>query len=319
MQEKELKSSVSFYEEEINFQEILSTLYKEKKIIFIFTVFFSFSALIYGFSLPNIYESKALLSPVEQSESISSSLGSLGGLASIAGIGIPSSNAENKSQKALEKLSSFSFFENKIMPNIFLPELMAVDYWDYKTNTIVFDSNLYDQNSNLWVRDFSYPKKQVPSPQESFEAFLKEHLDISQDDKTGFITLAVRHESPYIANEWAELLVREINNFYREKDKNEAKKSILFLNEQLSKTSLTEIKLALAELLQAEIKKLTLVEARELYVFDYIDPSTIMEKRNSPNRYLIVFFGTIFGFILGLIYVMVVNLSKKSTEIYNQS
>ena len=78
-------------------------------------------------------------------------------------------------------------------------------------------------------------------------------------------------------------MVREINNFYRDKDKNEAKKSISFLNEQLNRTSLSEIKLALVEL-QAEIKKLTLVEARELYVFDYIDPSAIMEKRKKSKQ-----------------------------------
>ena len=66
------------------------------------------------------------------------------------------------------------------MPNIFLPDLMAVDYWDYKSNTIIFDESLYDQSANLWVRSFSYPKKQIPSPQESFEVFINNHLEISQ-------------------------------------------------------------------------------------------------------------------------------------------
>lgn len=315
MQKEDLNSSSRYYEDEINFQEILHTLLRGKKIIFSSSLIFLISSLIYSISLPNIYESKALLSPIEEKDNISSSLESLGGLASIAGIGISPSNAESKSKKAKEKLTSFSFFEKKIMPNIFLPDLMAVDYWDYKSNTIIFDESLYDQSANLWVRSFSYPKKQIPSPQESFEVFINNHLEISEDDKTGFISLAIRHESPYIANNWVELMVREINNFYRDKDKNEAKKSISFLNEQLNRTSLSEIKLALVELLQAEIKKLTLVEARELYVFDYIDPSTIMEKRKSPNRAIIIFFGTMLGFFLGAIYVMVLSLWKKNTEV----
>ena len=315
MQKDDLNSSLKFDEDEINFKEILLILLKGKKIIFIFSAIFSVSTLIYSIILPDIYESRALLSPIENTDSISSSLESLSGLASVAGIGLPTPNAENKSQKAKEKLTSFSFFEKNIMPNIFLPELMAVDHWDYKSNSIIFDGNLYDTNSNLWIRKFSYPQKQIPSSQESFEVFLRDHLEISEDDETGFITLAVRHESPYVANNWAELMVKEINNFYREKDKNEAKKSISFLNEQLVKTSLSEIKLALVELLQAEIKKLTLVEARELYVFDYIDPSTIMEKKKSPNRILIIFFGTVLGFFFGIMYVMALNFLKKSTEI----
>ena len=92
MKKIDLNRSPSF-DEEINFQELLYILLKEKKSIIIFTTFLSISALIYSFSLPNIYESKALLNPMQQQDNISSTLESLGGL-SIAGIGIP-----NKSRK----------------------------------------------------------------------------------------------------------------------------------------------------------------------------------------------------------------------------
>ena len=94
MKKIDLNRSPSFDEEEINFQELLYILLKEKKSIIIFTTFLSISALIYSFSLPNIYESKALLNPMQQQDNISTTLESLGGLASIAGIGI-----WNKSRK----------------------------------------------------------------------------------------------------------------------------------------------------------------------------------------------------------------------------
>ena len=315
MKKIDLNRSPSFDEEEINFQELLYILFKEKKSIIIFTTFLSISALIYSFSLPNIYESKALLSPMQQQDNISSTLESLGGLASIAGIGVPGTNQESNAQKAKEKLNSFSFFKNEIMPSIFLPNLMALDYWDHYTNKIFYDDDIYNQNSDLWVRDFSYPRKQIPSPQESFEVFHKDHLKISEDKQTGFITIAVKHESPYIANQWTELIVSKINAFYREKDKREAEKAILFLNSQLNKTNLSEIKLALVELLQVEIKKLTLVEAKELYVFDYIDPSVVMEEKESPNRIMIFFLGAIIGAFIGIFFVLIRQINLKNTEL----
>ena len=105
------------------------------------------------------------------------------------------------------------------------------------------------------------------------------------------------------------------NAFYRDKDKREAEKAILFLNSQLNKTSLSEIKLALVELLQVEIKKLTLVEAKELYVFDYIDPSVVMEEKESPNRIMIVFLGAIIGAFIGILFVLIRQINLKNTEL----
>ena len=78
-------------------------------------------------------------------------------LAGLAGISLPSGGDEGNSAKAIQKISSLSFFENNILPNIYLPDLMAVKSWNSKTNTLAFDESIYDKNSNTWVRDYSYP------------------------------------------------------------------------------------------------------------------------------------------------------------------
>jgi len=109
--------------------------------------------------------------------------------------------------------------------------------------------------------------------------FFLEHLSLSIDQKTSFLTLKVKHQSPYIAQEWAELIIDQINKFYRKKDKNEAEKAVNYLNSFMANASLTEIKQTIATLLQQETQKLTLIEANEYYVFEYIDPPAIMEKK----------------------------------------
>ena len=123
-----------------------------------------------------------MLVPVNSSNGISGALGSYSGLAGLAGISLPSGGDEGNSAKAIQKITSLSFFENNILPNIHLPDLMAAKSWNPKTNTLAFDKNIYDTKSNTWIRGFSYPQKQIPSAQQSYKVF-KQHLSLSDDSK----------------------------------------------------------------------------------------------------------------------------------------
>ena len=309
MQNNELEQKVVSGLKELDLRVLLNILLKGKKLISFTVIFFSLFALIYSISLPNVYKSTTILTPVEDQDSFSGALESFSGLAGLTGLDL--SIKDSISIKAIEKLNSLSFFEKNIMPNIFLPELMALDSWNSSSNKLNFDKDTFDQDSNTWVRSFTHPNKQIPSAQESFEVFKKKHLLITENSINGFITLEIKHQSPYVAYEWTKLMVSEINSFYREKDKTEAEISIRYLNKQLAKTSLSEIKQALAELLQIQIQKLTLIEAKEAYVFDYIDPPVVMERKAEPNRIIISLIGIIFGFILGSL-IVIVRFFKKN-------
>lgn len=305
MQEIYPNKQTKEFNDEIDLRELFFILIAGKWIIISVTTFISIIALIYSFLLPNIYESKALLVPVNSSSSITGSLGGYTNLAGLAGINLSSGSDEGNSIKATKKIDSLSFFENNILINIHLPDLMAVKAWSPSTNTLSYDKNIYDTNSSAWVRIYSYPQKQIPSAQESHEIFKQEHLSISENKQTGFITLSIKHQSPFIAKQWVELIVKEINNFYREKDKLESEKAVSYLNQQIALTNLSEIKEALAQLLQEQMKKLTLIEANQYYVFDYIDPPAVMEKKSEPNRAIIFISSLLFGLILSSIFVFI--------------
>ena len=291
-------------DEEINLLELLQVLWQGKIIIISLTAFVSIIGVVYSLSLPNVYESKALLVPVDSSNSISGALGSYSGLAGLAGISLSPGGDEGNSAKAIKKISSLSFFENNILPNIHLPDLMAVKSWNPKTNKLAFDKNIYDTKSNTWIRDYAYPKQQIPSAQESYKVF-KQHLSLSEDKKTGFSNLSIKHQSPFVAKQWAELVVNEVNAFYRQKDKSESEKAVNYLNQQISMTGLSEIKQVLAQLLQEETKKLTLIEANQFYVFDYIDPPVVMEEKSEPKRSLIFILSTLLGGMLSILLVLI--------------
>ena len=304
MQEVHTNKHPNDFDDEIDLRELFYALFDGKWIIVSLTAFASIVGVIYSLSLPNIYESKALLVPVNSSSGISGALKSYSGLAGLAGISLPSGGDQGNSVKAIIKIDSLSFFENNIMTNIYLPDLMAFESWNSLTNTVVFNKNIYNTNSNTWVRDYSYPRQQIPSAQESYEVF-KQHLSLSEDKKTGFITLSIKHQSPFIAKQWAELVVNEANAFYRQKDKLESEKAVNYLNQQISMTSLSEIKQVLAQLLQEETKKLTLIEANQYYVFDYIDPPTVMEQKSEPTRSLICILSALLGGMLSIVLVLI--------------
>jgi LPS O-antigen subunit length determinant protein (WzzB/FepE family) len=281
--------------EEIDLVGLLKLIWESKRIIIATTAVFSIVAVIYSFSLPNIYESKALLSPVNEDMGSNQSMGNVAGLANLAGINI-SNAANSNSIKAIKKAETISFFKDNILPNIFLPDLMAVKSWDAETNTIFYDTDNFDNESQSFI--------QTPSAQESYKEF-KDIFQLSQNYDTGFVTVSIKHQSPFISQQWTNLVVNQINEFFRINDKREAQAAMDFLNAQMVQTSFNEIKLVIAQLLKNRMQQLTLIEANDFYIFSYLDPPMVMEEKIEPNRLSLSILGAIFGGLLGILYVII--------------
>jgi len=313
MQEEHNKHFNNF-DDEIDLQELFYVLLQGKWIIVSTSAFLSIIGLIYSLLLPNIYESKALLVPVNISTGMSSSLQGYGGLAGLAGISLPSGGNEGNAEKAIKKISSFSFFKNNLQENILLQDLMAVDSWNSATNKLIYNNRKYKNKTNTWVRSYSYPQKQIPSAQESFKVFIDDHLRLSVDKKNAFISISIKHQSPFIAKQWTELVVNEVNSFYRQKDRSGSEKAVNYLNQQIQMTGLAEIKQVIAELIQEETQKLTLIEVNEFYVFDYIDPPVVMEEKSEPKRSLIIILCAILGAMLGIALVLIQHYRFKKKD-----
>ena len=292
---------------DLDLREIFKALWMGKYTVVSVTALFIIVSVIYSLSLPNIYHSRAILSPVGESSGngMSQVMKNMGGLASLAGVNLPSGDSGSKTLQAIEKLNTLSFFENNILPNIHLPDLMAIDSWNAKANEIIYDPEIYDEVTKTWTREYSYPETLIPSAQESFDVFGAENLDVFQDIDTGFVSITVKHQSPYVAQSWAELIVSQLNYFFRAKSKLEAEAAMDYLNMQMAQTSFSEIKLVIAQLLQQKMQQLTLIEASDFYVFEYIDPPAVMENKSEPSRAAICIIGAILGGLLGCLIAVV--------------
>jgi uncharacterized protein involved in exopolysaccharide biosynthesis len=293
-------------EDEIDLVELWHAIWSGKLIIILISALFAISSVLYAINQPNIYKATTLLSPAgDQSGAggLAQMAGQFGGLASLAGINLGNGSAD-KTVLALEVLKSRVFIENFITKYEFLPQLIAAKKWDVNTKTLILDTDIYNTANKRWVRKVKAPKTPEPSPWEAYEAF-RALLNISSDKETGMITLSIEHYSPVIAKEWLILLVSEINNTIREKDKFEAQRSIDFLSNKLKETQLVDMQTVFYQLIEEQTKTIMLAEVSQEYVFQTVDPANFPDEKAKPNRPLIAILGTILGIMLSLLIVLV--------------
>lgn len=291
----------------VDLSELLIIAWQKRIFIISFTSIFIFISIIYALFLPNIYISSALLTTTEQNKSNMSMLGQYSGMASLAGISLPSSNEDNKALEAIEIIKSFDFFSEVFLPSILLEDLMAVESWNPDDNSLNYKDKHYDSNTQKWVRKVSYPKLIKPSDQEAFDEYTK--ITTISKNKS-FIRLSVQHQSPYIAQKWTRLIIKNINKLMADEDKKRTSQSIEFLNNQASKVNYEEVKQAISLLLQEQMKALMLAEASEDYIFKTISSPVAPEIKSEPKRSLIVILAALGGFILSLTLIFVVHYIK---------
>lgn len=283
---------------ELDLTEVVQTIWDNKKLIAVITSIAAIISVIVALMLPNIYVSKTLLTPTSQEDSLSSKLGSLSSFAGIAGVALPKAGS-NKSEEGIERIKSFEFFSTYFLPNIELKNIVAVKKWTPHNNTIVYDKKIYDQASSKWPDG-------KPSVQDAYKSY-GEALTIIQDKKTSFVSISIEHYSPYVAQKWVSIIIKEINESMRKLDSDQAEKSIAYLNESALTTNIQPIREAIAKLLESQMRTLMLTASSEAYIFKVIDSPIVPEKKSKPSRSIICILGTILG---GLFSVMIIFIRK---------
>ena len=305
-----LKHFQSSYDETIDLSQVILSLWKNKVLILVVSIMFAVASVLYALSLPNIYVSKTHLVPQVENSSVSSSLGAYSNLAGMAGISL-GSDGDNLSMEAMARIKSFDFFSSHFLPKIKLENLLAVESWNRKTNTITYKEKLFDAAAKKWIREVKAPKSIIPSNQEAFREY-KKIISVTEDKKTKYVTLSIRHQSPYVAQNWVSIIVDNINESMRKETKDISDQSITFLNEKYEETSVNDLRKAIAELIDAQMQKLMFASVRNDYVYKTIESPLVPELKSSPNRAVICIVGTLIGFFLSIILVLIIQLRKGS-------
>ncbi|MFL2726065.1 MAG: LPS O-antigen length regulator, partial [Gammaproteobacteria bacterium] len=158
---------------------------------------------------------------------------------------------------------------------------------------------LFNQKESKWVRKVSHPKKIIPSDQEAYEKYI-DIMRITENKQTSFVTLSIDHESPIMAKNWVEIIIKNINQSMREEEEKKAQSSINFLNESAKLTNIQSLKDAISSLLESQMQILMLAASNDDYIFKIIDSPIAPEEKSSPRRALICIIGTLLGVALSL-------------------
>ena len=298
------------YDDEIDLRELFGVLWAGKIKIIAITAVFALASVVYALSVPNQYKATALLSPAQSSGGgLSGALGQLGGLASLAGVSIGGGES-SEAQVAQEIMKSWNFIEGFIKSNDLAVEIYAAEGWSKSSNSLQINSDLYDESDSQWlVENNETGALGPPSSWNLFKRFLG-MLSVSEDKKSGLVSVSIEYYSPQIAKHWLDLYVAAINGHMQERKMAEVTRNITYLEAQIKKTNIAEMKEVFYTIIEEQIKSKMLAEASPDYAFVPVSPSMVPEEKSQPKRALICILGTLLGGMLSVLWVLVLHYGR---------
>jgi LPS O-antigen subunit length determinant protein (WzzB/FepE family) len=300
------------YDDEIDLRELFGVLWAGKIKIIAITAVFAIASIIYALSVPNQYKATALLAPAQSSGGgLSGALDQLGGLASLAGVSIGGGES-SEGKIAQEIMKSWSYIEGFIAENNIAVEVFAAEGWSKRSNELQIDADLYNAETKTWsVENANTGVVGPPSSWELFESF-SERLAVSEDKKSGLVSVSIEYYSPQVAKQWVDLYVESINRFMQQRQVTEVSRNIEYLQEQIGKTSIAEMQEVFYSIIEEQTKNKMLAEASPDYAFVAVGPSMVPEEKSQPKRALICILGTLLGGMLSVLLVLVTHYARKS-------
>ena len=292
------------YDDEIDLQELFGVLWAGKIFIVVITALFAIGSVVYALSIPNQYKATALLAPAQSGGGgLSAALGQLGGLASLAGVSIDAGES-SESQIAQEIMRSWSFVESFIVNNNLEVAVYAAKGWSKGSGELKIDDNVYDVAGQVWLlKDEETDALVPPTSWELFTRF-SEMLSVSEDRKSGLVSVSIEYYSPKMAKEWLDLYVAAINAHMQARQVLKVTNNISYLEDQISKTPIAEMREVFYTIVEEQTKNKMVAEASPEYAFVAVSPSMIPEIKSQPNRAFICILVTLLGGVFGVFIVL---------------
>ena len=300
------------YDDEIDLRELFGVLWAGSRKIIAITAVFAFVSVIYALSVSDQYKATVLLAPAQSDSSdLSGALGRLGGLASLAGVDIGGGDS-SEAQMAQEIMKSWSFIDVFIAENNISVEVYAAEGWSRGSNELQIDDDIYDAETKTWlVENGNTGEVGPPSSWVLFEAF-SELLVVSENKKSGLVSVSIEYYSPQIAKQWLDMYVAAINAHMQQRQMEKVTNNINYLQAQIEKTSIAEMREVFYTIIAEQTKNKMMTEASPEYAFVAVSPSMVPEVTSQPQRRFICTLGTLLGGMLSVLLVLVMHYARKS-------
>ncbi len=207
----------------------------------------------------------------------------IGGLAALAGFDL--GNAAGRKQEAYATLTSGGFARDFIVAENLKPQLFP---------------KLWDPATKAWRAG-----ENEPTLEQAVTHFMSSVMFVTHDLRTDMVVVNIDWTSPQVAARWANLVVARANERIRAEARRSADRSVEYLNQELAKTSVVELRQAIHRLIEVQINNAMLANVQTEYAFRVIDPAVAPEKRIRPKRTLMVLAGGVLGGIAGILFILI--------------
>jgi uncharacterized protein involved in exopolysaccharide biosynthesis len=266
----------------MNLLQMWNILWKDRWLVIAITASCAIVSIVYALLATQWWRADVVLVQAHQRQGLSGQLGSLAGLASLAGLNI---SERGDSAEALAVLRSREFTQSFIEEQKLLPVLFA-DKWDAK--------------AGRWK---SSDPEQQPDVRDAIKLFENRIRSITENKKTGVITLGIEWKDKVEAARWANLFVERANDRMRSRAQIEAERNVKFLREEATATTVVTLQQSISRLLEHELETLMLARGNKEFAFRVVDRATVPKWRSSPKRTLTVVLATMAGGLLSLVVV----------------
>jgi uncharacterized protein involved in exopolysaccharide biosynthesis len=244
-----------------------------------------------AFLLTPLYRSSVVLIPARSDTEASAlrSIGGLGSLASLAGLSLGGDGEQTVEAVALLKSRQLAvgFIRDK--------ELMPLLYPDE-----------WDTDRKAW----KVSGDKVPTMSDAYEYFNEKVRRVSEDRRSGLVTLSIDWHEPNLAAAWATDLVSRVNELMRARAITESDASIEQLKDRLANTSVVPLQQGISGLMESQIKRKTFATVRSEYAFRVVDPASVPDKKDRiyPRKPLFAVLGFLAGMLIGALLALVLGL-----------
>ncbi|MGH8260229.1 MAG: Wzz/FepE/Etk N-terminal domain-containing protein [Steroidobacteraceae bacterium] len=234
-----------------------------------------------------IYRATTIVAPASPEGEVSSAAGvsgALGGLA--AGLGLGPKDEET--EESLAVLRSRQFTEAFLSQRNLLPELFP-SKWDAK--------------SQRWKNS----QEGQPTLAEAYHYFDKRIRSISEDPKSGLVTIQIDWTNQKEAAEWANGMIGQLNDEMRQRAITQADASMKFLENEVQSAGTVEERTAIAHLMETQVRRRMLAHVTRDYSFRVVDRAIASDGERPiwPRKALMLALGATFGLIVGAIGAMI--------------
>jgi uncharacterized protein involved in exopolysaccharide biosynthesis len=281
-------------ESPVTIEELLGAVARRWWVVLLVTLAFLALGASLAFLPDKQYQATVVLAPVSDSSgagALTGLLGQFGGLASLAGASLGASSVD---KEAIATLNSRAFGLRFIAERELLPVLFA-SRWDVSRQAW----------KPAWLGD-------DPRPSDAFEKFDSQIRAVSQDRRSGLVTLGVRWTDPALAADWANDLVARVNNELRTRAVADSRRNIEYLQQQLNLTQVAAVRESISRVIESEVRRSMLANVRRDYAFRVIDPAVAVDEDEfvTPNRPLLLVGSVLAGLLAG--FVLAVSLHLRS-------